>query len=59
MGEREHARKFSAEEAWRNWQQLFSYFCHERDEDEITETTFETMTNCLLIFKPNVNIEWE
>ncbi len=34
------------------WLKLMNYFEHELNEGEITNATWESMTNALMIFKP-------
>ena len=48
-----------AERKWNDWITLMNHFEHEFQEDEITNTTYEVMTKCLMSFKPRVEIEFE
>ena len=48
-----------AEQKWNDWLTLMNHFEHELQEDEITNTTYEVMTKCLMTFKPWVEIEFE
>lgn len=44
---------------WGDWLKLMHYFEHELAEEEITSTTYESMTNCLMTFKPWIEIKFE
>ena len=49
------AEEFSADfpdVTYNHWLQLMHYFQHERDEDEITDATYESMVGCLMLIKP-------
>ena len=37
---------------WNDWLKLMNYFEHELTEGEITEVTYEKMTQALMTFKP-------
>lgn len=38
--------------AYMDWLKLMNYFSHELEENEITEATYNSMTDALMTFKP-------
>jgi len=42
-----------------SWLKLMNYFEHARCEGDITDITYDEMTNALMSFKPNVIIKPE
>lgn len=40
------------ETAYSDWLMLMHYFKHELDEGEISETTFESLADALMTFRP-------
>ena len=48
-----------AKREWHDWTYLMFYFQHELEEGEISSTTYESMTNFLMTFKPYIEIEYE
>ena len=40
-----------------SWQKLMNYFEHELDEGEITNKTYESMTDSLMFLRPEIMSE--
>ena len=51
--------KLKDDQGWGDWLKLMNYFEHELTEGEITDKTYEVMTDALMTFKPWIEIKPE